>query len=288
MSIYGSILKRIRKNKSYSQKNIAGTLFSQSTYSNFESNKSDINSVGFLHILNQLQLTSEELEYIYNEYQYDKETEIKQQFFRLPYNNKQEILKVINSINIYLKTNQNIFLEELRSICEALLILETSGDLITAKEKVLTVWKRISRYDQWYLMDIRVINVILYFFDNEVAVQITDKLLKRLKTYKNFSEAVRLSLTLRINLSIILIKSGLYVEALTNLERLLEQHIQELPYQSLAVCYNRMSICYSFSCNENEVIYRKKMENLLEIYEDKVLFQMILHEYNEYSNKKDT
>ncbi|MEK4093059.1 hypothetical protein [Viridibacillus sp. FSL H8-0110] len=178
-------------------------------------------------------------------------------------------------------------MEEIRSICEALLILETSGDLITAQEKVIAVWKRISRYDQWYLMDIKVINVILYFFDNDVAVQVTDKLLERLKTYKNFGEAVRLSITLKINLSMIHIKSGFYVEALTNLERLLEQHLQELPYQSLAVCYNRMSICYSYSCNEKEVIYKQKIDDLLKIYEDKILFQMIQQEYKKYSNKKN-
>lgn len=284
---HGSVLKKIRKNKGYSQRKIAGTLFSQSTYSNFESNKSDIHSLSFLHLLNQLQITSEEFFFIGNEYQYDKETEIKQQFFRLPYNDKQEISQVINSIDLHLKTNQSILLEELRSICEALLILETQEGLVLAQEKVFPIWQRISRYDQWYMMDIRIINVILYFFDNEVAIQVTNKLLERLKTYNDFGDAIKLSFTLKINLSLILIKNELYSEAFKNLEELLDQHLQKLSYQSLIVCYNRMLICSSFLYNEREAIYRKKMENLLEVYEDMVLSSMIQQEYKDYSNKKE-
>ncbi|KQL12435.1 helix-turn-helix domain-containing protein [Psychrobacillus sp. FJAT-21963] len=284
---YGSTLKKIRKNKGYSQKEVAGNSFAQSTYSNFESNKSDIHSAGFLYLLNQLQLSSDEFEYIFNEYKFDKVTEIKQQFFRLPYNNKHEIKHVINSIDIYLETNQNKFLEELKCICEALLILEISGDLTKAKEKVITVWERLSRYDQWYLMDIKIINVILYFFDDDVAIQVTDKLLERLKTYKGLGDSLRLSLTLTLNLSMILIKNGKYSEALVKLEKLLQQNLHSFPYQSLAVCFNRIAICYSYSNREKEDNYKKKLFNLLEVYDDKLFLNMIQHEYEKYALQKD-
>lgn len=287
MITYGTSLKRIRKNKGYSQKKIASNHIAQSTYSNFESNKSEIHSSSFLHLLNQLQLTSEEFQYVHNNYNFDSLSEIKQQFFQLPYNNRKEIMKLSNSIDAYLVTNQNIFLEELKCICEALLVLEDSGDLVKAKEKVFTVWERLSRYDQWYLMDIKIINVILYFFEDDIAIEVTNKLLERLKTYNKFGEAPRLSITLTLNLSLILIKNGNFTATFKRLESLLEQYLRSFPYQSLAVCYNRIAICYSFSDRKKEELYLKKIVNLLEVYEDNELLVMVQQEFRKYALAKD-
>lgn len=284
MSNYGRTIKRIRKNKGYTQKEIVGGLFTQSTYSNFESNKSDIISTNFMSILFQLQITTDELRYIHNGYHHDKATEIVNSFFRLPYNNKNEIIKVINSIDKYLlDINGNIVLEELRSVCEALLIVETSGDFKKAREKVNRVWERISRYDQWYLTDIRMMNVILYFFEDDVVIHVTEKLLERLNKYKEFDESKRLATTLTLNLSLMLIKSGLYSESLDRLNTLLESHMQDLPYRSLTVCFNRMAICYSFISREKELLYQNKINILLGIYEDDLFKHMVQLEYKKYS-----
>jgi transcriptional regulator with XRE-family HTH domain len=286
MSNYGGTIKKIRKNKGYTQKEVAGKLFTQSTYSNFESDKSDILSTSFMHLMLQLQLTYDELSYIHNGYEFDRFTEIVKGFFRLPYNNKNEISKVITSIDEYhINENRNIVLEELRSICEALLIVETSGDLIMASEKVNNVWERISRYDQWYLIDIKMMNVILYFFDDDVVTYITDKLLERLKVYKNFDEAIRLTSTLSLNLSLILIKNGMYSKALDRLNKFIETSLQEIPYKPLAVCFNRMAICYSYLSKEKEIVFIKKKEILLELYEDEVFSKMIQLEYKKYSSE---
>lgn len=283
MQNLGSTIKKIRQNKGYTQKDVIGGLFSQSTYSNFESEKSDIHLTSFVHLLSQFQLTMEELRYIHNGNQYDTATDIIRSFFRLPYNSKKDIMKVISSIdNYFSKGNENIFLKELRCICEALLIVEISGDLEKAREKVNIVWQRISRFDQWYLMDIKFVNVILYFFEYEVAINITDKLLERLKTYKNFEESIKLTFSLTLNLSLILIKNGSYIEALDRLEKLLEDYLQEIPYRSLAVCYNRMAICYSFISKENEMTYVRKIDTLLEIYEDSTFKQIVKLEFNKY------
>lgn len=283
MKYYGSTLKKVRKNKGYSQNDVIGKNFAQSTYSNFEANKSDIHSISFLFLLNQLQLTAEEFRYIHNGYKFDEVSEIKQKFFRLPYNNKSEIEKVINSIENYLKTNESLFLEELKCICEALVVLEVSGDIAKAKEKVTIVWERLSRYDQWYLSDIKLINVILYFFEDEVAIEFTDKLLERLKIYNDFADALRLSFSLTLNLSMILVKNGKYTAALNKLEKMLEHNIHLLPYQSLAVWFNRMAICYSYFNRAKEELYKDKIINLLEIYEDKVLLEMIQEDHKKYA-----
>lgn len=286
MPNYGTTIKKIRKNKGYTQKEVTANLFSQASYSNFESGKSDIHMASFMHLLLQFQLTTEELRYIHNGYQYDVPAEIIRNFFRLPYNNKKEISKVIKSIDDYQqRESKNIFLEELRAICEALLIVETSGDLEKARAKVKGVWERISRFDQWYLMDIKIINVILYFFESDVALNITDKLLARLKTYNNFEEAVKLTYTLTLNLSLILIKNGLYTEAIDRLNDLLNKYLKELPYKALVVCYNRMAICYSNISNEKELMYLNKIDSLLEVYEDDIFRQMVQLEYNKYSMK---
>lgn len=283
MSTYGSTIKKIRHNKGYTQKDVVGSLFSQSTYSNFEAEKSDIHMTSFIYLLSQFQLSTEELQYIHNGYEYDAITNIIRSFFRLPYNDTKAIIGVIKSIDNYHRGgNKNLFLEELKSICEALIILETSGDFDKARDKVSAVWERISRFDQWYLMDIKIMNVILYFFEYEVAINITDKLLLRLKIYNNFEDVVKLTFTLTLNLSLILIKNGLYKEASARLDELLKDFLTEMPYKVLAICYNRKAICYSFTSKEKEMLYLNKKNILLEIYEDDIFKQLAQHEFNTY------
>lgn len=283
MSNYGKTIRSIRKNKGYTQKEVAANLFTQATYSNFEAAKTDILSFSFMHLLSQLQISSEELRFIHNGYQYDDEIEIAERFFNLPYNDREEILGILKLIeDYYLKGNSNIILNELKIICEALLIVESSGDLLVAREKVNKVWERISRFDQWYLVDIRIMNVVLYFFDCDVVIYITDKLVERLKVYQGFEDAKRLKKTLTINLSLILIKNGLITEALNRLEAFLRTHLSDLSYKALAVCFNRIAICYSHISKEKEKEYIKKIHSLLEIYEDESFKEILLLEYNKY------
>ena len=286
MSNYGKTIRSIRKNKGYTQKEVAANLFTQATYSNFEAAKTDILSTSFMHLLSQLQISSEELRFIHNGYQYDDELEIAERFFNLPYNDREEILGILKLIeDYYLKGNSNIILNELKIICEALLIVESSGDLLVAREKVNKVWERISRFDQWYLVDIRIMNVILYFFDCDVVIYITDKLVERLKVYQGFEEAKRIKKTLTINLSLILIKNGLISEALNRLEDFLRTHLRDLSYKALTVCFNRIAICYSHISKGKEKVYIKKIHSLLEIYEDESFKEILLLEYNKYCSK---
>lgn len=284
MSNYGGTIKRIRKNKGYTQKEIVGELFTQSTYSNFESEKSDILSAHFMHLLLQIQISTDELRYIHNGYKHDVVTEIVNSFFHLSYNNKYEITNVITSIDEYLLNDKkNILLEELRSVCEALLIVETTGDFEKAREKVNTIWERISRYDQWYLTDIRMMNVILYFFEDDVVIYITEKLLERLNKYKAFNDSKKISTTLILNLSLLLIKSGRYSEALDRLVTLLDSHMKDLSYRPLTVCFNRMAICYSYISKDKELLYKQKITKLLDVYEDEAFKQMVIQEHKKYS-----
>ncbi|MBE1557167.1 helix-turn-helix domain-containing protein [Sporosarcina limicola] len=288
MSNYGSSIKSIRKNKGYTQKEVAANLFTQATYSNFEADKTDILSTSFMHLLSQLHISSDELRYIHNDYQYDESTKIAERFFSLPYNDRNEILQILRLIEAYyLKGNSNIILNDLKIICEALLIIESSGDLLAAREKVNKVWVRISRFDQWYLVDLKIMNVILYFFESDVVIYITDKLIERLKVYQGFDEAIKLKKTLTINLSLILIKSGMISEALNRLEDFLQLHLSELSYKSLAVCFNRIAICYSYISKEKEIKYTKKIERLLEVYEDEPFKEKLQLEYKKYCNLKN-
>ncbi|WJY26112.1 Rgg/GadR/MutR family transcriptional regulator [Sporosarcina trichiuri] len=283
MAHYGQSLKKVRKNKHLSQQKVATTALSQAAYSNFEAGKSDIGSAAFVHLLNQLQLTFEELDYLQNGCQFGESDHLIQRFFRLPYNNKTEIQDLIRSIDMSLEAVPNNYLMEIRQVCEALLILETSGSLNDAREKVQHVWERISNYDQWYLMDIKLLNAMLYFFDSDTVIPLADKLLERLSEYNGFADAIKLSITIQINSSMILIQNGAYTAARTRLDRLLKKQLRQLPYPSLAVCCSRLAICCSHIDLDHAAYHYDKAVALLKLYEDDHLLQMIQEEYSKYS-----
>ena len=77
----------------------------------------------------------------------------------------------------------------------------------------------MEKFDKWYLLDIRLINTILFIFPIDVAVNIGERVTEQLVPYHNLKEAEILLINIDINLAILLIDDKKYEEALSYLEK---------------------------------------------------------------------
>lgn len=239
-------LKKIRKNKSLSQKTVATPVFTQAAYSHYENGISDISSSHFLHVIEQLNITLEELKFIAGDYEYPDRDRLIKYFFSLPFNDPQKLNNFIAEVNSYSKNNpSDNFLIEIKSICEALTLL-SEGEVEKAQFKVAPVWKRISKYDEYYLEDIKMMNVILYIFPFETSKSMFRILIKNLEKYKGFEEIGQIKFSLIINFSILLIMNAKYHDAEKHLQKLVREDIKSLSYTNLAVCFNRLAIIATY------------------------------------------
>ncbi|WP_342471523.1 helix-turn-helix transcriptional regulator [Metasolibacillus sp. FSL H7-0170] len=279
---YGTTLKLIRKNKGYSQQYLAKGILSQSSFSKFEHNQSDINFVAFHQLLERLNMTYNEFSFIHENFQKDPKAQLIQDFFSLSYNSKLELKKILAMIEDYLQHNEDLFLEDLRIVCTALLHLWYEQGMENARELVSPIWERMSALHNWYIADFLLLNSILYVFPTETAIEISKNMLQRLKKYKQFEEVRHLKTSVQINVSLLLIKSEQYNEALQIINQLLNNQLKTLPYVSLVVCLSRKEICLQKLKPSNETPYLSKAIELVKIYNDDSLLQTITLEFGQY------
>lgn len=282
----GPTLKGIRKSKNLSQKKITGSRFTQATYSNYENGISDISSTNLIYILEQLTISLEELKYIANDYQIKMGDKLINKFFDLPFNNFHLVSSLIIEIDQYLKSNENItVLTEIKLICEAMLILIDKGDFKKARLKVMPVWERMSKYDQYYLVDIQMLNVILYIFPFETSENIFKTLIRNLLKYQELKESKKIKKSLVLNFSMLLILNERYKDASKLLEQLLNEDLKSMSYTYLAICLNRLAIINTFESPNEVHFFLKKRDSLLVIYKDYDLEMHLKNEFERLKNK---
>lgn len=280
MENYGKTLKKIRESLSFTQTDISAGIMSQSNYSKVEKGEIDIPFSKMIDLLNRLGMTIDEFLYIHRDYTKNPGTQLKH-LKQLNAGDKENILKNIEE----LKTTQNLSQQdqELLLIYEAFLLV-LNNDYKRAREKVLRIWSRLEKHDNWYLYDIRLINSILYLFPIDVAESIVNLALKRLKDYKNFRNFNQLSANLQINFILLLIDNKKFSTALNKTEKTISFCIEKKFFRYLGVCYVRKGILLNNLKNKDFSLWYKKGINLLEKTYNQDLIQELENEINHYTS----
>ena len=153
----------------------------------------------------------------------------------------------------------------------------------TFKSKPKTVWKRLAKRNYWYLLEVKVLNTILFLFPTVAAIEMTKKALANLKKYATFKDADKLAGNLKLNLSLLLIEEKKYQEALILVDQVIEISKQHSMYKQLAAALVRRGICMS-GLGEKEA--DKEIEKgiiMLEFLEDYGLKDVLIRETRRYS-----
>ncbi|MFC3210666.1 helix-turn-helix domain-containing protein [Planomicrobium okeanokoites] len=284
MQKYGEAIRGIRKSRGMTQKYIGKGILSQAAFSKYERGLTDIHSSAFIQILERLGMSLEEFEYVYYGYSYPTTKKIFYKFFNFPYSRVEDLNELIIEIDACLLEQPIEDLVNIKRICNALICLNQEKDIQKARDYVEPIWIKLSKLDQWFYTDILFINAILYFFPNDVATEMAKNVLSKIENYKDFQDSNQLKITLKINLSLLLIKERDYHTTLNLLEDTLKMHKQSMSYQSLALIFNRIAICRKMLNIEKEVYYLDQATLLLKIYDQQVLLQQLIQEYEHYTN----
>lgn len=278
----GSSFKKIRENKGYTQKKVSKNIISQGAYSKFEKGLLEIKANSYIKILNKLHMDSEEFVFIANNYQYTESEKLLRRFFTLPYNDVKQLKKIRREILKYLEVNEDILLQDITVICKAMISLAQTNDITLSQKMVSPIWERLSEHHNWYLNDINLINVMLFLFPLDTAIEMTKRVLRRLELYKGFRGASRIKINYTLNLALLLIKHSNYETAMGILDDLLNSSIKNMHYVTLALCFSRKSICLHHLGNGLDKEYLRNAKELSLIYEDKEYWKQIESEFYIY------
>ncbi|WP_025783653.1 helix-turn-helix domain-containing protein [Sporosarcina sp. D27] len=278
----GSTIKRIRSDKDFTQKYVVDGVMTQSAYSKFELNKTEITYSSLTSILENIEVTFEEVLYIQNGFKHTEKDAIFKKFISTSYNNEENIKELLNMAVSYLHKKNDQLITDIKSLCEAFLILLYTADTRMLQTTVSSVWRRLSDRNQFYFSDLYLLNSIFYFFPLETMLEIKKLAFKSIERYGDFQNIQRLKINFCVNISLMLIKEKCYVEALEEIETAIILSKKQKAYLQLAVCYVRKGICLN-CLNQNGFPWVQKGMELLTVLEEYALLQMATVEINLYS-----
>jgi len=203
----------------------------------------------------------------------------------LNYNNLDDLKLLKDDIIAYLKEEEDYLLRDLYYACESLIVLNATQNVEEAQFFAKKIWERMEKFDKWYLLDIRLINTILFIFPIDVAVHIGERVAKQLVPYHNLKEAEILLINIDVNLAVLLIDDKKYQEALSYLKNVIPLCKKYQKYNQLSIAYARKGIVLQKTGKMDEGSeYIEKAYAILNAIEDTKLREDLEKEVSYYLN----
>lgn len=278
--ITGKILKKIRVNKKYTQKFVTDGIISQSTYSKVERGVIDITYNKFIKLLNRLDVSEFEFQMLLDE-EPDARDDLIQQFFLINYNDSEALVVIQQRVQHYLVANKDYVIQDIAYICEALMLISSERDYEQAAIFANKVWKRLESFDRWYMMEIRLINAILFIFPTETALHISERIVRQLDIYHTRESRV-IQNNIQTNLTLLMIRNKNHALALENLDELIFRFNKTNNYRLLAIVYIRKGITLRLLANPTWEVDIKKGLKMLDAFEDTNLKEALTTEIEHY------
>ncbi|MBC1697554.1 helix-turn-helix domain-containing protein [Listeria welshimeri] len=211
----GETIKFIRTSKNISQKEICLDNISRSALVKIESDKTRPSSQTLDYILQQLGIEQEEFTLIRNNFELNTRQTLLEKFNKINTSIRiKKWLELEQEMKQYLRTQSDPVIKEYMSIVKALIIIETEDDYKKASQYVDPIWKRISKNEVWFIDDIQLLTCIFFMFENQVALTISQRLLKQTEKYLHVDNIKRIQANTLMNISTLYLNKQDYPHAL--------------------------------------------------------------------------
>ncbi|EIT3268046.1 helix-turn-helix transcriptional regulator, partial [Listeria innocua] len=273
---YGYILKKIRTNKSLSQKYVSSGCIDRTSLSKIETNTIVPSIHTLIGLISKLDVSLDEFEYIRNNYQLSNKQKLLSEFLSLVSNfDIKSINQIINKCNINLiNTPDDVLIKEIRSICIASTYL-AKNEYEMAQKNITAVWRRLERVEQYTLTEIKLVCNILFFFPHDVVLKFTPRLLLMIDRYIEFDKSLyALKVSLLINSALLVrkytpnnssshLKEAISISKQINRYDLLAIAKFSLGYLSADTAMSKQAKKIFFAIDQEEIYYhlKKELEN---------------------------
>jgi len=282
---FGNVYKEIRESKGLTQEDVCGSVLSRTSLSKIESGKTTPKYENMEFLLQQINMTFEEFDYICHLYQPSQRAEIIQSYLNMSsILGTSELEKLFQKCQDYLKTYHDLPIEEISDMLEVVIYIRQhgTGELSNHTEQIVKkLWRKIEKQDTWYESDLKILNTILFRFPIEHLHLITGKILQRLEVYKNYQHLYDLRMAILLNLSTIYLYNQDRNMCQQICYTLLEDAKNKKSYDRLAICYVRIGIC----TYDSKLI--QKGFSLLELTDETSMLSHLQKEVENYYQPKE-
>ncbi|WAO22239.1 helix-turn-helix domain-containing protein [Paenilisteria newyorkensis] len=200
---FGETIRKIRKDKNFTQKELSEGILTRSHLSQIETNNYYPSYDKFFLLLNRLNVIFEEFLFVQNDQKMLFNQQIRSEISEAANSNDTEKLKnlAVTANDLYDKTD-NITYYHYMLICKALISYNISH---TVNDEMIEFVTPIKEYlfgmDNWYLYELKLFNNIIYALTVEEALLFARTSLKRLGNFQYFLEFRHIEQHIYTNLS---------------------------------------------------------------------------------------
>ena len=281
---FGNVYKEIRESKGLTQEDACGSVLSRTSLSKIESGKTTPKYENMEFLLQQINMTFEEFDYICHLYHPSERSTIMQTFLKMAsISGTSDLSNLLKKCQHYLKTHHDFPIQQLQDMLEIVIYIRENGiEKLSGKVDniVNRLWDKIEKQDTWYESDLKVLNTILFTFPIEHIHLITGKILQRLEVYKNYQHLYDLRMAILLNLSTIYLYNQDKNMCQQICYTLLEDAKKKKSYDRLAICYVRIGIC----TDDSKLI--QKGFSLLELIDETSMLSHLKKEVDTYYQAK--
>lgn len=270
---FRKVYKDIRQSKGLTQEEICGDMLARSTLARIESGQVIPKFDTFIFLLQQINMSLEEFEYICNVYQPSE----RQKLLNIANNNlsitdNSELLSLKQQCQEYLQTHHDIPIQQLLDrLTVTIHVREFGGESkdTTFQETTQKIWHYLEKQNTWYQNDFKLLLTILYHFPLETLKTITPQILTNLVKYTDLYNIKPLQLTLLTNLASIYLDNHQTKECKTFSLEALKLAKELKRYDFLGIAQVRLGICR----DDNSLI--DKGMSLLRLTEEEKIFEAL-------------
>lgn len=260
MKKYGLTFKEIRTSKNYRQGDVHKESMHQTTYSKFELGKIDVTSEKFEILLNNIEMSFEEFQFIHHSYAYSDRDRLINKFNDLKFIEVEKLKVIIALAESYLDENEDRHIRDILSISQSFLILKETESFEVPRQYAEKVWGRLEGLNTWYLSDLKLINSILFLFPIATAISITNLAITQANKYEKNSDYKKIILPFKFNLVHLLIREGKLEEAFLINEEVIDSAKELKSYMQISLSYLRKGILLETVFNQKSDYSKQALE----------------------------
>jgi hypothetical protein len=224
-----------------------------------------------VYLLLQIDMSEEEFQFVCNDFSFDLRDEIITLFFRQTSNlETAQLFRLLEKGNKYLKTADDIFIRNLMKIIQSLTLLTNDQiEQIDCLPKIIIsdVWSKLSKMDEWYYSELRLINSFMYYFPIETVLSFLPKLLETVEKYEKFTPMITIRLSILLNVGLLLIQNNHKEAAIPLLKEAIDLGKEAKRYDYLSIAKVRYAICiddYKTACEGFLLLEMTEENDMLE------------------------
>lgn len=264
---FGKTIGFIRKSKNISQQELSKGILSRSNLSRFENGNYEPSFFKVSALLERLQISLEEVNYIHNGYRLTEEVTLYKKLVAAEINqNLQAIVEIDSIAKLHLEVGKKEF-ETIYFLTQMLLTKNNFQTELTLANLAEIIKPRLFNADCWFLDEFRLLNNFIFLFTIDEALFFTERAIREFAKYENIQIENSLNVHILMNMGMLLLQNKELKKSANFFLRAKRIAKKENEMNQLMIIDCHL-LCIEVAENKNDKLIREQLNMRLSLFSE--------------------